>query len=174
MGRKITDKILRKMKIETLRKIVQYRNSSNITIKSGAITNIDQMEFLNGDVVSQGNDPKMFVYFYKPIKKLHIEYQIESKDKNDTFELFFSDVKKKKVDFSYDECYKIGRLDDREYHRNIIFKTPVKHLRIDLGQHSGDIKLKKMVLTPLKGINEYGFDEYTNILDSIHCNSWIK
>ena len=131
------------------------------------MTNIDQLVIENDQLVSTGNDSKIFIRFHKPVKELNLDFQLESQDKSDFVELFYSTVNQPIVDFSYNQCYKIGKMNNKEISKNILFDCPVQYIRLDLGNHPGKIKIQKMKICPKKSSYAKTYNEYDSILEEI-------
>lgn len=164
----LTKRIIRKTRIGTVKRIINSKPfTKKINIKNAFIVNTDQLNILNNDLYSDNNDPKIFIRFHKPIKELYVNIEISTDFPTDTIELFYSESGKKYVDFSYNQCYKIGKTDGNLISKNIIFNNPVQHLRLDLGSHKGKINIDKCEIQPKSSKYAKNCNEYDEILDEI-------
>lgn len=168
MKERWTKKLIRKTKIGTVKRIVQSKSISQyINVEKAFVTNTDQLEERNGYLYSTGNDPKVFIRFHRPVKELSVRMKIKTDNPDDKIELFYSDITKNCVDFSYNECYRLGRVNQDEICKNIIFHNPVQYLRLDFGQHEGKIEMDCCSIKPERTIGAKDYNEYGEVFDEI-------
>lgn len=164
----LTRKIIRKTRIGSIRKIINSKPfTKKIHIEHAFITNTDKISIINDELYADNNDPKIFIRFHSPIKELFVNMEVLTDFKNDSIELFYSESGKEYVDFSYNQCYKIGKTDGKLISKNIIFNNPVQHLRLDLGSHKSKIDIKKCELRSKISDKASNYSEYDSILDNI-------
>lgn len=168
MKEKWIRKVIRKSKIGTARRIVKFKSFSKLlSLEKSFVTNVDQITQSDNMIISNGNDPKIFIRFHRPIKELHIEMQIESEYKEDSIELFYSDIDQPYANFTYNQCYKIGKLNNKLFSTNIIFDIPVQYIRLDLGSHEGKINMRTCKICPQRSKYAKDYNEYNQILDDM-------
>lgn len=161
-------KIIRKTRIGSMRRILKSKPfTKKINVQHAFITNTDKMNIIDGELYADNNDPKIFIRFHRPIKELFIDMEVLTSFPKDSIELFYSEVGREYVDFSYNQCYKIGKTDGKLISKNIIFNTPIQHLRLDLGSHKSKINIKKCEFYPKISEKAICYNEYDAILQDI-------
>jgi glycosyltransferase involved in cell wall biosynthesis len=175
MTNKVINKIVRATKIGTIKRAVKYYDYSKMLMLDGAfVTNIDGMEIKKNDLFSTCNDPKIFIRFNSPVKKILLNFQVKSNYINDDIDLFYSGINKKEANFSYNECYKVGKTNGKKINKSIIFPTPVRFIRLDLGNHASLIKINDFKLIEEKVSEGESYNEYTQILSELEYNQKEK
>lgn len=168
MKEKWIRKLIRKSRIGTVRRIMKFKSFSKLlSSKKSFITNVDQMVLENGKLISKGNDPKIFIRFHRPIKELYIEMQIGAKHSEDAIELFYSDIHNPYADFSYNQCYRIGKLNNKLISSNIVFDAPTQYIRLDLGCHEGRLDIQKCNIRPKRSKYAKDYNEYNQIIEEM-------
>jgi len=163
-----TRKIIRKTRLGTVKRIIQAKPvSEHFKLKGAIITNTDQFEVRDGHLYSTGKDPKIFIRFHHPVKEISVEMNIKTEYIEDKIELFYSDITKPCVDFSYNECYKIGKTNGKKSFQNILFPEPVKYIRVDIGEHEGPINVDTCKIFAKSSKYAKDYNEYNEILEEI-------
>ena len=164
----IKRKIIRKTKIGSIRRILNSKPfTKKIHIQNAFITNTDKISIIDEELYADNNDPKIFIRFHRPIKELYVNMEVSTTFPKDSIELFYSEVGKEYVDFSYNQCYKIGKTDGKLISKNIIFNTPIQHLRLDIGSHKSKLDIKKCEFIPKSFEGADNYNEYDAILEGI-------
>lgn len=168
----IIRKVVKKTKVGTVRRAIKYRSITDVlNIKNGMVTNVDQIMLKDGQLISTGIDPKIFIRLNKPTKKLSVDLKVNSKH-NDDIDLFYSNYGQKEASFSYNQCLKIGKTNGTKINRDIIFPTKVKYMRLDLGNHATDLNIDDFKIVPQKSIGDEFYNEYTPVLEHLNdCNN---
>ena len=168
MKKETLRKIIRKTRVGLIRRIINSKPfTKKIHIKHAFITNTDKISIINDELYADDNDPKVFIRFHRPIKELFINMKVLTDFPKDSVELFYSEVGKEHVDFSYNQCYRVGKTDGKLISKNIIFNNPIQHLRLDLGSHKSKIDIKKCEFYPKLSEKVSNYNEYDTILEDI-------
>lgn len=168
MIKKIIKKILMKIGILNKIKSLRYKEITKLlNLKNGYVYELYQLDYLDGRLVSKGNDPQIFIEFKKGIKSIKFNYSIDHNA--DKIEVFYSNISNI---FNAENHSIIGVCDSVNRNDVLELGDSYKYVRLDLVTSPGEINIKCFSIENNEN-DEKMFDDILSKIDSDDNDKYI-